>query len=82
MINPRHKVNQTVYLYSASYTRDYDSHAGGKATIVKVNDEADWQRPLVPDYIMKIGRKQFLVPQIDIDESGSLKRLYEAKKRK
>ena len=81
-MKPRHKVNQIGYLYSASYTRNYDTHAGGKATIVKVNDEADWQRPLVPDYVMKIGRKQFLVPQIDIDESGSLKRLYEAKKRK
>lgn len=72
----RHKAKETVYVFGATYLHHYDDHVGGKGTIVTVNKEEDWKRPLVPDYIIKIGRKKYLIPQVDIDETGTLKKKY------
>lgn len=75
----RHKVGETVYVFGGTYTRDYDNHPSGAGEIIAVNEQR--KRELIPDYIIKIGKDSYLIPQVNIDETGYLKAIYAKPKR-
>ena len=60
----------------------YDDNPGGAATIIKKTTQTDWQNANVAEYIVSIEGKEYLIPDVTIDETGSLKSEIDKAKRK
>ena len=73
MIN--HRKGETVYLFGTTYmsSSHYDDNPGGAATIIKKTAQSDWQNANVAEYVVSIDGKEYLIPDVTIDETGSLK---------
>ena len=82
MIN--HRKGETVYLFGTTYmsSSHYNDNPGGEATIVKKMAQSDWQNDNVAEYLVKIGGNEYLIPDVTIDETGSLKAEIDKHKRK
>ena len=82
MIN--HRKGETVYLFGTTYmsSSHYNDNPGGTATIIKKTVQSEWQNPNVAEYLVKIGGKEYLIPDVTIDETGSLKAEIDKHKRK
>lgn len=72
----RHKVLDKVYLYGTTYLKHFDSHDTGKATIKEITDPETWLNKGVPEYVVTLNRKRYLIPENTIDETGYLKKTY------
>ena len=73
MIN--HRKGDTVYLFGTTYmsSSHYDDNPGGEATIIKKTAKSDWQNANVAEYLVKIDSNEYMIPDVTIDETGSLK---------
>lgn len=73
MIN--HRKGETVYLFGTTYmsSSHYNDNPGGTATIIKKTAQSEWQNPNVAEYLVKIDDNEYLIPDVTIDETGSLK---------
>ena len=82
MIN--HRKGETVYLFGTTYmsSSHYDDNPGGAATIIKKTTQTDWQNDNVAEYVVSIDGKEYLIPDVTIDETGSLKAEITKPKRK
>ena len=82
MIN--HRKGDTVYLFGTTYmsSSHYNDNPGGTATIIKKTAQSDWQNANVAEYLVKIGGNEYLIPDVTIDETGSLKAEIDKAKRK
>ena len=82
MIN--HRKGETVYLFGTTYmsSSHYDDNPGGAATIIKKMAQSEWQNPNVAEYLVKIDDNEYLIPDVTIDETGSLKAEIDKYKRK
>ena len=82
MIN--HRKGETVYLFGTTYmsSSHYNDNPGGEATIIKKTAQSDWQNDNVAEYLVKIGGNEYLIPDVTIDETGSLKAEIDKHKRK
>ena len=82
MIN--HRKGDTVYLFGTTYmsSSHYDDNPGGEATIIKKTAQSDWQNANVAEYVVSIDGKEYLIPDVTIDETGSLKAEIDKAKRK
>ena len=82
MIN--HRKGDTVYLFGTTYmsSSHYDDNPGGAATIIKKTAQSEWQNPNVAEYLVKIDDNEYLIPDVTIDETGSLKAEIDKHKRK
>ena len=82
MIN--HRKGETVYLFGTTYmsSSHYDDNPGGTATIIKKTAQSDWQNANVAEYVVSIEGKEYLIPDVTIDETGSLKDEIDKAKRK
>ena len=82
MIN--HRKGDTVYLFGTTYmsSSHYDDNPGGEATIIKKTAQSDWQNTNVAEYVVSINGKEYLIPDVTIDETGSLKAEIDKHKRK
>ena len=82
MIN--HRKGETVYLFGTTYmsSSHYNDNPGGAATIIKKTTQTDWQNPNVAEYVVSIDGKEYLIPDVTIDETGSLKAEVDKAKRK
>lgn len=79
-----HRKGETVYLFGTTYmsSSHYDNNPGGAATIIKKTAQADWQNDNVAEYVVSIDGKEYLIPDVTIDETGSLKAEIDKAKRK
>lgn len=79
-----HRKGETVYLFGTTYmsSSNYDDNPGGTATIIKKTAQSDWQNANVAEYIVSIEGKEYLIPDVTIDETGSLKAEIDKPKRK
>ena len=82
MIN--HRKGETVYLFGTTYmsSSHYNDNPGGEATIIKKTFPSEWQNPNVAEYLVKIDGNEYLIPDVTIDETGSLKAEIDKYKRK
>lgn len=82
MIN--HRKGETVYLFGTTYmsSSHYDDNPGGTATIIKKTAQSDWQNANVAEYVVSIDGKEYLIPDVTIDETDSLKAEIDKAKRK
>ena len=82
MIN--HRKGDTVYLFGTTYmsSSHYNDNPGGTATIIKKTAQSDWQNANVAEYVVSINGKEYLIPDVTIDETGSLKDEIDKAKRK
>lgn len=82
MIN--HRKGDTVYLFGTTYmsSSHYNDNPGGEATIIKKTTQTDWQNANVAEYVVSIEGKEYLIPDVTIDETGSLKAEIDKAKRK
>lgn len=82
MIN--HRKGETVYLFGTTYmsSSHYDDNPGGEATIIKKTFPSEWQNANVAEYLVKIDGNEYLIPDVTIDETGSLKAEIDKYKRK
>lgn len=82
MIN--HRKGETVYLFGTTYmsSSHYNDNPGGTATIIKKTVQSDWQNANVAEYVVGIEGKEYLIPDVTIDETGSLKDEIDKAKRK
>lgn len=82
MIN--HRKGDTVYLFGTTYmsSSHYNDNPGGEATIIKKTTQTDWQNANVAEYVVSIEGKEYLIPGVTIDETGSLKAEIDKAKRK
>ena len=82
MIN--HRKGETVYLFSTTYmsSSHYTDNPGGAATIIKKTAQTDWHNDNVAEYLVKIDGNEYLIPDVTIDETGSLKAEIDKDKRK
>ena len=82
MIN--HRKGDTVYLFGTTYmsSSHYDDNPGGEATIIKKTTQTDWHNDNVAEYVVSIDGKEYLIPDVTIDETGSLKSEIDKAKRK
>ena len=82
MIN--HRKGETVYLFGTTYmsSSHYNDNPGGEATIIKKTTQTDWQNANVAEYVVSIDGKEYLIPDVTIDETGSLKAEITKAKRK
>ena len=82
MIN--HRKGDTVYLFGTTYmsSSHYDDNPGGTAIIIKKMAQSDWQNANVAEYVVSIDGKEYLIPDVTIDETGSLKAEIDKAKRK
>lgn len=82
MIN--HRKSDTVYLFGTTYmsSSHYDDNPGGAATIIKKTAQTDWHNDNVAEYVVSIDGKEYLIPDVTIDETGSLKAEIDKHKRK
>ena len=82
MIN--HRKGETVYLFGTTYmsSSHYDDNPGGEATIIKKTTQTDWHNDNVAEYVVSIDGKEYLIPDVTIDETGSLKYEIDKHKRK
>ena len=82
MIN--HRKGDTVYLFGTTYmsSSHYDDNPGGEATIIKKTTQTDWHNDNVAEYLVKIDGNEYLIPDVTIDETGSLKAEIDKHKRK
>ena len=73
MIN--HRKGETVYLFGTTYmsSSHYNDNPGGAATIIKKTAQSDWQNANVAEYLVKIDDNEYMIPDVTIDETGSLK---------
>ena len=73
MIN--HRKGETVYLFGTTYmsSSHYDDNPGGAATIIKKTAQTDWHNDNVAEYVVSIDGKEYLIPDVTIDETDSLK---------
>ena len=73
MIN--HRKGDTVYLFGTTYmsSSHYDDNPGGAATIIKKTAQTDWHNDNVAEYVVSIDGKEYLIPDVTIDETDSLK---------
>ena len=60
----------------------YDDNPGGEATIIKKTTQTDWQNDNVAEYVVSIDGNEYLIPDVTIDETGSLKAEIDKDKRK
>ena len=60
----------------------YNDNPGGAATIIKKTAQSEWQNPNVAEYLVKIDDNEYLIPDVTIDETGSLKAEIDKYKRK
>ena len=60
----------------------YNDNPGGTATIIKKTAQSDWQNANVAEYVVSIDGKEYLIPDVTIDETGSLKAEIDKAKRK
>lgn len=79
-----HRKGETVYLFGTTYmsSSHYDNNPGGAATIIKKTAQSDWQNNNVAEYVVSIDGKEYLIPDVTIDETGSLKAEIDKSKRK
>lgn len=79
-----HRKGETVYLFGTTYmsSSHYDNNPGGAATIIKKTAQSDWQNDNVSEYVVSIDGKEYLIPDVTIDETGSLKAEIDKHKRK
>ena len=79
-----HRKGETVYLFGTTYmsSSHYDDNPGGEATIIKKTFPSEWQNPNVAEYLVKIDGNEYLIPDVTIDETGSLKAEITKAKRK
>lgn len=79
-----HRKGETVYLFGTTYmsSSNYDNNPGGAATIIKKTAQSDWQNDNVAEYVVSIDGKEYLIPDVTIDETGSLKTEIDKHKRK
>lgn len=79
-----HRKGETVYLFGTTYmsSSHYDNNPGGAATIIKKTAQSDWQNANVAEYVVSIDGKEYLIPDVTIDETGSLKAEIDKAKRK
>ena len=82
MIN--HRKGEMVYLFGTTYmsSSHYTDNPSGTATIIKKTAQSDWQNANVAEYLVKIGGNEYLIPDVTIDETGSLKAEIDKHKRK
>lgn len=82
MIN--HRKGETVYLFGTTYmsSSHYDDNPGGAATIIKKTAQTDWHNDNVAEYVVSIDGKEYLIPDVTIDDTGSLKAEIDKAKRK
>lgn len=82
MIN--HRKGETVYLFGTTYmsSSHYNDNPGSEATIIKKTAQSDWQNDNVAEYVVSIDGKEYLIPDVTIDETGSLKAEIDKHKRK
>lgn len=82
MIN--HRKGETVYLFGTTYmsSSHYNDNPGGTATIIKKTAQSDWQNANVAEYVVSIEGKEYLIPDVTIDETDSLKAEIDKHKRK
>lgn len=62
--NNKVKVIATSYLEGSKYT----SHVGGLATVVKPINKDEWESPYVSEYLVKIGKKEYVLPEYSLEE--------------
>lgn len=82
MIN--HRKGETVYLFGTTYmsSSHYNDNPSGAATIIKKTTQTDWQNDNVAEYVVSIDGKEYLIPDVTIDETDSLKAEIDKHKRK
>lgn len=70
-----HRTGDTIYLFGTTYmsSSHYDNNPGGAATIIKKTTQSDWQNDSVAEYVVSIDGKEYLIPDVTIDENDSLK---------
>lgn len=73
MIN--HRKGDTVYLFGTTYmsSSHYNDNPGGAATIIKKTAQTEWHNDNVAEYVVSIDGKEYLIPDVTIDETDSLK---------
>ena len=79
-----HRKGETVYLFGTTYmsSSHYNDNPGGEATIIKKTAQSDWHNDNVAEYVVSIDGKEYLIPDVTIDETGSLKAEIDKAKRK
>ncbi len=63
------KVNDKVKVVPTSYLNEiYTSHVGGEGKIVGEVTDSECRTPYVKDYVVKIGRTKYVIPEYSLEK--------------